>query len=49
MMLSKATVSVRRTLDALKELAGTAKTMLMGSFLGYFVGILPAAGATRDR
>ena len=46
MMLSKATVSVRRTLDALKELAGTAKTMLMGSFLGYFVGILPAAGAT---
>ncbi|MEK9724240.1 MAG: tripartite tricarboxylate transporter permease, partial [Rhodospirillaceae bacterium] len=25
---------------------GTWKTMLMGSFLGYFVGILPAAGAT---
>ncbi|MEM7747061.1 MAG: tripartite tricarboxylate transporter permease, partial [Pseudomonadota bacterium] len=30
----------------LRELWGTWKTMLMGSFLGYFVGILPAAGAT---
>ena len=31
---------------ALGELRGSIKTMLMGSFLGYFVGILPAAGAT---
>ena len=46
MMLSKATVSVRRTLDALMSVVRTTKTMLMGSFLGYFVGILPAAGAT---
>jgi len=44
--MSKATVSVQRTVAALKELAGTWKTMVMGSFLGYFVGILPAAGAT---
>lgn len=44
--MSSATVSVKRTMAALKELMGTWKTMLMGSFLGYFVGILPAAGAT---
>jgi putative tricarboxylic transport membrane protein len=45
-MMSKAEVSVQRILDSLKELLRTWKTMLMGSFLGYFVGILPAAGAT---
>jgi putative tricarboxylic transport membrane protein len=45
-MLSEATVTVKRTMANLKELLGTWKTMLMGSFLGYFVGILPAAGAT---
>jgi putative tricarboxylic transport membrane protein len=45
-MLSEATVTVKRTMVNLKELLGTWKTMLMGSFLGYFVGILPAAGAT---
>lgn len=45
-MLSQATVSVERTIANLKELVGTWKTTLMGSFLGYFVGILPAAGAT---
>ena len=45
-MMSRATISVRRTLDTLAELTRTWKTMLMGSFLGYFVGILPAAGAT---
>ncbi|MDA7945846.1 MAG: tripartite tricarboxylate transporter permease [Hyphomicrobiaceae bacterium] len=45
-MLSKAVVSVQRTLANLKELLGTWKTAVMGSFLGYFVGILPAAGAT---
>ncbi|MFQ5775098.1 MAG: tripartite tricarboxylate transporter permease [Kiloniellaceae bacterium] len=44
--ISQATVTVRRILDNLKGLAGSIKTMLMGSFLGYFVGILPAAGAT---
>ena len=45
-MLSKAVVTVQRTLSNLKELLGTWKTAVMGSFLGYFVGILPAAGAT---
>jgi putative tricarboxylic transport membrane protein len=45
-LMSKATVSFRRVFDSLKELRSSAKTMVMGSFLGYFVGILPAAGAT---
>ena len=46
MQLSKATISVRRIINCLIELKGTIKTMIMGSLLGYFVGILPAAGAT---
>ena len=45
-MLSEATVTVKRTMANLRELVGTWKTLLMGSVLGYFVGILPAAGAT---
>ncbi len=45
-MLSEATVTVARTMANLRELVSTWKTMLMGSVLGYFVGILPAAGAT---
>ncbi len=45
-MLSDANVTVKRTLSALRELAKTWKATVMGSFLGYFVGILPAAGAT---
>jgi putative tricarboxylic transport membrane protein len=45
-LMSKATVSFRRIWGNLKELKGSIKTMIMGSFLGYFVGILPAAGAT---
>ena len=45
-LMSKATVSFRRILDNLKDLKSSIKTMIMGSFLGYFVGILPAAGAT---
>lgn len=44
--VSQAIVSVRRILNCLKDLKSTIKSMLMGSFLGYFVGILPAAGAT---
>jgi len=44
--LSQARVSVRRIIDAFRALKGAVGTMLMGSFLGYFVGILPAAGAT---
>ena len=45
-MLSEATVTVTRTIANLRELVSSWKTMLMGSVLGYFVGILPAAGAT---
>ena len=45
-MMSKATVSFRRIINILKDLRSSAKTMVMGSFLGYFVGILPAAGDT---
>ncbi len=45
-MISQATVSVRRIWDNFVGLTRTWKMMLMGSFLGYFVGILPAAGAT---
>jgi putative tricarboxylic transport membrane protein len=44
--VSQATVSVKRILGCLKDLKSTVKSMIMGSFLGYFVGILPAAGAT---
>lgn len=44
--VSQATVSVSRILGCLKDLKSTIKSMVMGSFLGYFVGILPAAGAT---
>lgn len=44
--VSQATVSVRRIIGCLKDLKSTIKSMFMGSFLGYFVGILPAAGAT---
>jgi putative tricarboxylic transport membrane protein len=45
-MMSDAVITVKRTIQNLKELLGTWKTAVMGSFLGYFVGILPAAGAT---
>ena len=45
-VVTKAQVSVARTMAALREIMGSMKTMVMGSFLGYFVGILPAAGAT---
>jgi putative tricarboxylic transport membrane protein len=45
-MISQANVTVRRVFDAVKDLVKTWKTMIMGSLLGYFVGILPAAGAT---
>lgn len=44
--ISQATVTVGRILDSMKRLKESLWSMLMGSFLGYFVGILPAAGAT---
>lgn len=45
-MLSEAVITVARIKSNLVELMSTWKTALMGSLLGYFVGILPAAGAT---
>jgi putative tricarboxylic transport membrane protein len=45
-MLSDATVTVARTFANLRDLVKSWKTMVMSSVLGYFVGILPAAGAT---
>jgi len=44
--VSQATLSIKRMLDSFRKLKSAVKTMIMGSFLGYFVGILPAAGAT---
>ena len=44
--VSQAVVTFRRVLSALKEMGGCVKTMIMGSLVGYFVGLLPAAGAT---
>ena len=44
--ISQAYITLQRILDALISLKNGIKVMIMGSFLGYFVGILPAAGAT---
>ena len=45
-IVTKVTVTMRGIIEALKDLRKTKWAMLMGSFLGFFVGILPAAGAT---
>ncbi len=45
-IVTKVTVTVRGIIEALKDLRKTKKVMFMGSILGFFVGILPAAGAT---
>jgi putative tricarboxylic transport membrane protein len=39
-------VTFARILDAIRSLKGSIKTMMFSSGLGFFVGILPAAGAT---
>jgi putative tricarboxylic transport membrane protein len=44
--VSQAKVSLQRIGTTLKNLGKSLKTMFFSSFLGYFVGILPAAGAT---
>lgn len=44
--ISQANITVQRIMSDLRALKETVKTTIMGSFLGYFVGILPAAGAT---
>src|SRR5690606_35974034 len=45
-MMSKAVVTVERVFINLKIIMRTWKAMTLGSLLGFFVGILPAAGAT---
>ena len=44
--VAQATLTFRRLIDGFRGIKETIKGMLVGSFLGYFVGILPAAGAT---
>lgn len=44
--ISQATVTFKRIGIAMRRLKETIKSVVVGSFLGYFVGILPAAGAT---
>ncbi len=44
--MSKAIISVERIVNNLKELVGTWKVGTAASLIGFFVGILPAAGAT---
>ncbi len=42
----QAKFSFRGIMVAIKKAVGTYRAMLLGSFLGYFIGVLPAAGAT---
>ncbi len=44
--MSKAIITVDRILINLRELLKTWKVATLGSLIGFFVGILPAAGAT---
>ena len=44
--VTAARIRWRELVAALRAVAGTWKTMTMGSVLGFFVGVLPAAGAT---
>jgi putative tricarboxylic transport membrane protein len=46
MPMTKAAISADRILGHLREMLRTWKSWSMGSLLGFFVGILPAAGAT---
>ena len=44
--VSQASFTAKRIIEAFKKLKGSIVTIISSSFLGYFVGILPAAGAT---
>jgi putative tricarboxylic transport membrane protein len=44
--VTQASFTAARILEAFKQLKGSVTTIIGSSFLGYFVGILPAAGAT---
>lgn len=44
--LSPTKISLQGIINTVKDLKKNLKSMLMGSLLGYFIGVLPAAGAT---
>ncbi len=44
--ISQANVNIKRIFSTIRALKDHVRVLLMGSFLGYFVGVLPAAGAT---
>ncbi len=44
--IAQHSVTARRIVESIRALKSSIKTMLLSSGLGYFVGILPAAGAT---
>ncbi len=44
--MTEANVTFRSVLSAIKQFPKAMKGTMVGSFLGFFVGILPAAGAT---
>jgi len=44
--MTQVDVSARNIIEAIKEFRHAKRGTLIGSFLGFFVGILPAAGAT---
>ena len=44
--VTQASFTAKRILEAFKQLKKSITIMISSSFLGYFVGILPAAGAT---
>ncbi|MBL95229.1 MAG: hypothetical protein CFH06_01066 [Alphaproteobacteria bacterium MarineAlpha3_Bin5] len=46
MLMSKVVINLERIINNLKELLQTWKIAVSSSFVGFFVGILPAAGAT---
>ncbi len=46
MTMTEAVLSVKRIMSACRESMAGWKGTVIGSFLGFFVGILPAAGAT---
>jgi putative tricarboxylic transport membrane protein len=44
--IAKHSFTLARLLDSFRRMWNSARTMVLSSFLGYFVGVLPAAGAT---
>ena len=44
--MSKAVISINGITDSIRDMGRTWFSWTMGSLLGFFVGILPAAGAT---